>query len=1321
MRVRRVVADRHQIRAQSSTQHVLINTSHPLMREAVVTNIRAVESLSPISQTQSLHEAVASKPTSFLKCGLDGTPAEQLLLADHPARRQHRRYNLSGATLQPSERELFLSGLTANVPYKNPTRPPLAAKMPRSKEEANLHPGLPSLIVKFQIPKKALLQIRSWERKQLAGFYHEITSSTDFNVAAARKRWKEIRNLETIASSEDESLDQIHTMSGALGAEEDSASATRDQDIAIELGDIGTRPRGHTRLRSASCPAYDKYYAESSECEEDNAALRIPVTDPQDPFAQVLCAKNGDFRVGLADLPGMKEMAEKTRTWTIGPEQALCFVDESNSGLSQDREDEGRKLLKGFVTLRGIERRSNVVRRRSDLGEIQVNKGTDVNRGKSPGAASESPASSSDDCVGQRTFGSHDRIDQWSFDCFKRMQEGRPYGTAVDGPAESDEDEDSDASDLWKNAESYLAAAAAPGVTGKKSEFDIPLLGSPCSLALQSQGSPTRSPSPPRPPLSQAQNVEPKGKRKASGSLQRFVKTSSKPVDQDPYPPACQEHPIWQCQDGKLSIVFADNVMPGVYEIDIVARMELTAPDKWHKQSFFIPGLPRLPKVAGQYLTGEIAFSTRRASANAPIPPIRIDSGTLVEYDSKDPNCIFGRFKLTEKLVLGLKTRVPIQEIEDFEFSTWWLGSLVRIGDTGYRVQGCARVAFDLQGLDIWADQVELKVVLRNAKVLPSTFIVPKGQHRLSFQQNLNVSNEEEAVMTIQRDSQDMHHYLSIAVGIPYLMDTVLPLPTFHGLTRRARSETILLTLPQAPYHLDLINTAPVRTWRISQYQYNGRLFLRHDRLPIPDFVPPAIQEDPMVKFTQLDRVSFNALKPETPYPFEIVRQLHMHVRENKHNRKGGLVLVMTVDVQVGEDAEVLVIDPGLWEADFAFTNKIIDEDGNDWRETEDDCMTLFKSAHMKPGQLVHVELHFSLDHETHLRETCERNKWICLNCQPLRLEVPLPRIIKKIVLMASIGTDLDHCHLKINEKAPQGEINHKLSDHDQRTVHIPWLTVGYNLSFHYDGPFEALKGGGEMASSGPAAHKERHSAMVDTGTSTDEMPQSMAEDKPVERLETVQELASKQSETEERRPEKLETEERTPEQSEVVQDIATIKSDVRNEEEVELQKSSAAHSQNSVKKGFSWTQCLFLFFLLTCFYTFYQQGTLPKNTMSWADGNILHDLYYEPRELLAAVSDRIPQNPITIFGSWTANGTPSPEQFSLRGRTEEELSFAEEAATEPEALQEQVSDQESGRDEKALGLSDTFHDGMGYSKGRVERVRDWIDSALGWKGLAGN
>ena len=66
-----------------------------------------------------------------------------------------------------------------------------------------------------------------------------------------------------------------------------------------------------------------------------------------------------------------------------------------------------------------------------------------------------------------------------------------------------------------------------------------------------------------------------------------------------------------------------------------------------------------------------------------------------------------------------------------------------------------------------------------------------------------------------------------------------------------------------------------------------------------------------------------------------------------------------------------------------------------------------------------------------------------------------------------------------------------------------------------------------------------------------------------------------------------------------------------------------------------------------------------------------------------------------------------------------EKLSFAEEAAVEPDAIQTKATDQTSGEDESAVDLSSQLHRGTGYSKGRVERVRNWIDYTLGWKGLA--
>ena len=1088
-------------------------------------------------------------------------------------------------------------------------------------------------------------------------------------------------------------------MSGALPAREDSALATCDRESTVELDDRSSQSQDHACVRRASCSLHEIGDAESSVSEDDDVDFPMLVTDPR---TRIFGSTNGDFRVGLTDLLGMRKMAKKTRAWTIGPEQALCFVDESESRLSSDQQNNGRRLLTGFIAPRGVERRISTMQQSSKSSDSAIDEGKDVEGSKIPGIVSPSLASSLDESVGAKASGNPARINKWCFDCFRRMKKGRPYGTGVDGPARSDTRESSPVSSRWKNAESYLAAAVNPGITRKDPERDVSLLDSPHSLGSQSEVSPIESASPSGSSLSQVQYLESKGKRKASDSPQRSVKNSSTSVVHDSDAPACQKYPTWLCQDGKLSVVFANDVIPGVYEIDIVAIIKLTTPDEWNKQVFFIPGLPRLAEVAGQLPMGEIEFTNQRLST---LSQVRIDVALLIDCSSKDPNIIVGKFKLTEQLALRIQTKQPIQTIEDFEFKTHWLGGLSWSRELEYRIRGLVRVTFNFEEIDVFADKVQLKFVIRNARVLPSVFKVPLGERHLKFHElprNLPGFVDEEAPLTIQRELQDMHHDLDIHMEFPYEMGTVLHLPTLHGLAKRPNNEAVVLKLPQPPYSLDLVPSTPVRTWKTAQYKYNGQFHLRFDRVQMPGWVPPAVRDDPMVQFTELDRVVFNALKlpdGETVDPRAIGRQLEMHIRENKPDRNGGLVLSMAVDVQVSQQSEILVVDRGPWEADFAFTDKIIDGEGCDWRKTEDG-MTLFKSEHMEPGQIVHVELNFLLIHESSTRTGYGRNERCCLHRQAAHLEVPLPRISGKMVLMARISTDLDQCDVEINEKQPQSVSRHSLSYHKQRTVHIPRLTKGYTLSFSCDRPSNALKGEEDPGDSSPVSQTKRPSGMVDHGTSTDEMPRSTAEDKPPEDSETVPKIAPERSDTADLQ---LETSERL---AVAAEETATVKT------QVEPIKPSKARTQNPVKRSFSWRQCVLLVFLLTCFCTFFQQGTHPETTISWHHSDILRDLYLGPNELLAALHDRIPQSQITAIGSWLGNRIPYPKQLTLNPS-------AAESTVEPEVVQEETSDQESRKDGEAV---EELNDPRGrtvYSKESIAQVRDWIDCVLGWKGLA--
>ena len=474
--------------------------------------------------------------------------------------------------------------------------------------------------------------------------------------------------------------------------------------------------------------------------------------------------------------------------------------------------------------------------------------------------------------------------------------------------------------------------------------------------------------------------------------------------------------PSWIEEDGKLYLVCEEDTTTGTYEVDLKAKIRLPTFDAQHHQLFCIPGLIRAEVAQDRMSTGGFAFFFEPTVHTSDGIAMRFESKTLVDYHLKESSHIIGRFRLDQTPLISIRTKKPVHCISDFAVSVEACAAFLPSIDAGVRrLHYNARLICEVDEKDVWADRVELFIVVRHGPLENAHYHVDNGTCTALHDTLLLSSGakESEALISVLRNTEDMHNDLDISFSIPINVSSPAEcfLPTLRPLFGKVLSESIILSLPRLPLKLEHIKKDLHTKWKLLQFSKAGHKMMRFDRLPIPDTLPQIIEEDPQFKVSELVRVLFRSLRASGENQMDensvaVARNLRVALFQ----QPGGVLRCqMDVEVQIGKSSEVLKIDPQGWLPSFSYVDgRLATQAHGEWRETDDTFLTLFNMRDVKVGKVVHITFFFEQPCSTPILE--EDYVVIEQDRNDEGVEKPLPRVVGMTILQAHMRLELENC-----------------------------------------------------------------------------------------------------------------------------------------------------------------------------------------------------------------------------------------------------------------------------------------------------------------------
>ena len=474
--------------------------------------------------------------------------------------------------------------------------------------------------------------------------------------------------------------------------------------------------------------------------------------------------------------------------------------------------------------------------------------------------------------------------------------------------------------------------------------------------------------------------------------------------------------PSWIEEDGKLYIVCEENTTSGTYEVDLKAKVRLSALDAQHHQSFCIPGLIRAEVARDRMSTGGFAFYFEPSVHTSGGMAMRFGSKTLIDYHIKESSHIIGRFRLDETPLISIRTKKPAHCISDFSASIEACTAFLPSTDSGVRrLYYNARLICEVNEEDVWANQVEFFIVVRYGPSGNAKYHVNNGTCAALHNTLLLSSGakESEALISVLRNTEDIHNHLDISFSIP--IDVSSPteffLPTLRPLFGKVLSESIFLGLPWLPLKLEHIQKDSQTVWKVLRYSEGGHKMMRFDRLPIPDTLPQIMEDNPQFQVSELVRVLFRGLSATdqsrmNENPVSVARNLQVALFRISGGRLGCQI---DVEVQIGKSSEVLTIDPQGWLPSLSYVDgRLATQNHGEWRELDDKSLTLFNTRDVKEGKIVHITFFFEQPCSTPILE--EDYVVIERDCNGDGVEKPLPRVVGMTILQAHLRLELENC-----------------------------------------------------------------------------------------------------------------------------------------------------------------------------------------------------------------------------------------------------------------------------------------------------------------------
>ncbi|MCJ1250126.1 hypothetical protein MMC30_007352 [Trapelia coarctata] len=516
--------------------------------------------------------------------------------------------------------------------------------------------------------------------------------------------------------------------------------------------------------------------------------------------------------------------------------------------------------------------------------------------------------------------------------------------------------------------------------------------------------------------------------------------------------------PTWVIEDGKLCIIFPEDSRPGTFEIDIRAKIRLSFPISPYRHSFSIPGLLKNHGTQEPIPTGSFAFFVEREKWIPHACEVRLAPGNLSDWRIKESSHAIGSFRLDTSPKLSIRIKAPVFHVLDFSAAVQISTTIVPMTERDVGLHHRVKVISEISHTDVFADRVDLFVIVRSGLLGCVEYRTEIGTCTVLHESVLGSTGkkENEALLKISRDLKDLRADIDLNFTVPYRVGSgTTPYPTVRPLFGNKVSETIVITCPKLPLILEHVPQVQLSSWEALHYNESEHAIIRLDRVQMPKCFPEGLRDDPLIHISELSRVSFRSLESAddamvTQHSVCVARDLHFTLHETAN---GEITCCIDVDVEVGQDDRILVIDPQGWHPCYSLIGgQLATEQCGQWRDTEDKYLTLFKADSMIQGRIVHVVFQFQRQTRPDSSEdmggdalssgfTLDGAKYV------------LPKIIGKTSLGAVIKSDLEQCTVHVVDRPGHKEISQTLSRIGVAEIHLPRLTPSYQLSIGFTKP----------------------------------------------------------------------------------------------------------------------------------------------------------------------------------------------------------------------------------------------------------------------------
>lgn len=479
-------------------------------------------------------------------------------------------------------------------------------------------------------------------------------------------------------------------------------------------------------------------------------------------------------------------------------------------------------------------------------------------------------------------------------------------------------------------------------------------------------------------------------------------------------------NPIPINKDGKLELYFADDIASGIYLIEIEASVSLSAANPSGWRCFLIPGL--LPSqeidipVLVNFRVQSIPLLNPTQTGKPPsignpdcswIAEAQFDSNHLFDIGLSTPTQISGKSWLKPVLILQLRLRIPVYELDCWDTSTS-LRTFPRWSE-GHGLQMEHHASLNMIGLahDIFAERVKYSFLIKNGFCNAAEYAIDPGKclielGKIDWQDTLMQHHGE---LTVTRHIEDVCKPLEISFTLTYPKKDQLTirLPTLSPTTGNVESERVMLVKSLSPLVFEYPESDSISTWRRMDHSDESPQADCFDRQHLPRLFPEGLKDDLMIRVNVLAPVCYRALQCEgnpliSEDPSNLVWNLKINIDKVFG---GGLECLMKFDVQASSNDQILTVSPHDWTPDlFVIGRRLATPAVGEWRKDGHGNLTLFRLPEIAVGQTIEIALRW---HKMIVRGRLRSD-----DQEPSPVQHWLPKIIGKSILGGSLRCNVD-------------------------------------------------------------------------------------------------------------------------------------------------------------------------------------------------------------------------------------------------------------------------------------------------------------------------